>query len=74
MPEGLAVSPDRDILIADPDRPEEWVRFVSALFAFPDLRSRIVSAGRELAVSRYDWDVLGRRLSDTYESWRPKNP
>jgi len=72
--EGLAVSPDRDILIADPDRPEEWIRFVSALLDSPELRSRIVSAGRDLTVRRYDWGFLGRRLSDLYESWRPKKP
>lgn len=71
--EGLAVSPDADILIAEPDRPEEWIRFVSALSDSPELRARIVSAGRELAVSRYDWEVVGRRLSDLYESWRPRD-
>ena len=60
--EGLAVSPDRDILMADPGHPEEWVRFVETLFDSPDLRSRIIAAGRDLAVRRYDWEVVGRRL------------
>ena len=68
--EGLAVSPNRDILIADPDRPEEWVRFVTAL-SDTRLQSRLVTAGRELAVHRYDWEVVGQRLSELYESWRP---
>jgi glycosyltransferase involved in cell wall biosynthesis len=71
--EGLAVSPDRDILIADPDHPEAWVRSVETLSDSPELRSRVIAAGRHLAVRRYDWEVVGQRLSDLYESWRPKN-
>jgi sugar transferase (PEP-CTERM/EpsH1 system associated) len=70
--EGLAVSPHREILIADPDRPEEWVRSIASLFLSPEQRARIIEAARSLVVGRYDWEVVGRRLADLYLSWSGK--
>jgi sugar transferase (PEP-CTERM/EpsH1 system associated) len=67
--EGLDVTVNRDILLANADDPAVWARHVAALAASGDLRNRLAAAGRELVARQYDWDLLGRRLSATYQSW-----
>lgn len=65
--EGLAVSPGRDILIAD--RNDDWLAHLQALDRDPALRLELVEAGRRLAAARYDWPLLGKALFDTYSNW-----
>jgi len=65
--EGLAVSPGRHLLIAD--REEDWLRQLSALSLQDDLWNGLVSAARDLVRSRYDWEVLGQALHETYSRW-----
>jgi len=63
--EGLSVSPDRDILIAD--RAEDWIQAIDSLSA--ERWSALASAGRRLVESRYDWEILGETLFRTFRDW-----
>jgi glycosyltransferase involved in cell wall biosynthesis len=65
--EGLAVSPDVSILIADRD--EDWLPRLAALSCQRDFWNSLASAGWELVRSRYDWEVLGKSLWETYCGW-----
>ena len=67
--EGLAVTPDKDILIADPEDPAAWVKQITALTTSPDRCRQLASASLELVRARYDWDILGQTLKDTYNTW-----
>jgi len=58
--EGLAVTPDTDILLADD--PESITAKILSLFADPALRHRVGLAGRDLVERRYGWDSLSRKL------------
>lgn len=67
--EGLAVSPGQDILIADGE--ESWIKALASISgAGSEQRwGAIASAGRSLVESRYDWEVLGESLYETYRGW-----
>ena len=65
--EGLAVSPGRNILIAD--REDDWLTHLQALSRDARMRDELVAAGRELVCARYDWQVLGKALFETYSRW-----
>ncbi|MBZ5725183.1 MAG: glycosyltransferase [Acidobacteriia bacterium] len=65
--EGLAVSPGRHLLIAD--RQEDWLRLLSALSLQDDLWKGLVTAGQDLVQTRYDWEILGNTLFETYSQW-----
>ena len=65
--EGLAVSPGRHLLIADRD--EDWLRQLSALSPQGDLWNGLVTEGRDLVRLRYDWEILGQALHETYSHW-----
>jgi glycosyltransferase involved in cell wall biosynthesis len=65
--EGLAVSPDVNILIADKD--EDWLPRLAALSRQSDSWNGLAIAGRELVRSRYDWEVIGKSLYETYCDW-----
>jgi len=58
--EGLAVTPDRDILIAD--RPEEFAGQVLRLLDDPGLADRLSRNGRDLVQRLHTWDTIGRQL------------
>lgn len=64
--EGLAVNPGVDITIAEADA--DWAAAIQAL-SDPETWRAFAERGRELAVSRYDWRHIGRRLFDTYVQW-----
>jgi glycosyltransferase involved in cell wall biosynthesis len=64
--EGLVVSPDKDILIADRD--EDWMPHLKAL-SNAALWNAISAAGRDLARTRYDWEAIGDKLRQTYRDW-----
>jgi len=65
--EGLAVSPGKDILIAN--REEEWRTHLESLAGDAGRWDALSRAGRELVHSRYDWETLARALYDTYAEW-----
>ena len=67
--EGLAVTPDTDILMANPDDVAAWTNHLVRLANESTLVDSLASAGLELVKSRYDWQILGRKLTQTYATW-----
>jgi glycosyltransferase involved in cell wall biosynthesis len=65
--EGLALSPGEHILIADQEK--SWVDALASLAGSSERWNGIASAARNLVESRYDWDVLGESLYETYRDW-----
>jgi glycosyltransferase involved in cell wall biosynthesis len=65
--EGLAVSPNENILIAD--RQESWIESLASLSSDQERWRSMAAAGRRLVESRYDWEVLGQGLFETYRAW-----
>lgn len=70
--EGLAVTPGRDILIAEGRSAEAWLTHLTVLANSPGRRAEIATAAFELVASRYDWESLGEQLWLTYQSWLGK--
>ncbi|MFO7535129.1 MAG: glycosyltransferase family 4 protein [Kiritimatiellia bacterium] len=64
--EGLDVRHGRDILVAD--EPAEFARHIVELMRDPLRWQSLSASGRELVRTRYDWERIGERLRDTYES------
>jgi polysaccharide biosynthesis protein PslH len=71
--EGLAVTPDKTILIAEPDDPEIWLRHLSHLIKSESNRQTLAAAALDVVRTQYDWNILGRKLCDIYEDWL-RNP
>ncbi|MCL5256617.1 MAG: glycosyltransferase family 4 protein, partial [Chloroflexi bacterium] len=69
--EGLAVTPEADILIADTARglAEQTIRLLTDL----ELGGRLAANARLLVESRYDWQVIGRTLLQVYDSIAASN-
>lgn len=63
--EGLAVEPDRDILVED--QPARMAAAIGSLLENPELGRRIARAGRALVEARYDWGRIAADLLETYE-------
>jgi len=63
--EGITVTPERNVLLAT--TPNEFVEQIGRLFDDSDLRMRLSRAGRELAVSHYDFESIGRNLASIYD-------
>lgn len=63
--EGIAVVPERDLLIAD--TPDAFVRQLSRIFDEGPLREHLGTNGRRLIEERYSWDSLAARLMAVYE-------
>jgi glycosyltransferase involved in cell wall biosynthesis len=64
--EGLAAVDGDNILIRDD--PREFAEAVRAVLHDRALRRRLGDAGRATVEARYSWDIIGRRLIDTYLS------
>jgi sugar transferase (PEP-CTERM/EpsH1 system associated) len=64
--EGLAVTPGKDILIAD--REQDWLQALGSL-TDNTLRTALVESGRSTVSGRYDWKILGDALCRLYEQW-----
>jgi sugar transferase (PEP-CTERM/EpsH1 system associated) len=62
--EGLDVVDGQHLLIADD--PERFAEKTVRLLKDRALYQRIVAEARQLAVTRYDWDVIARQLLDVY--------
>ncbi len=67
--EGLAVIPGENILLADPDDGETWLRHLEHLTESEPERKALSASALELVRTTYDWEILGRTLCDTYEGW-----
>ena len=64
--EGLEVTPDRDILIAD--EPAEFANQVVRLLRDAALRTSIAGNARRLVEQRYDWEHIGSRFVSLVEA------
>jgi glycosyltransferase involved in cell wall biosynthesis len=64
---GLDVGNGRHLLVAEP---HEMVGAIEAVLADPDAADARARAGRALAVERYDWNALGRRLAQVAQGAR----
>ncbi len=58
--EGLEVTPEEDILIAD--GPREFVAQTARLLRDPALRARLARNGRRLVEAKYGWDGIGGKF------------
>ena len=67
--EGLSVTPGENILMAEPDDAETWLRHLEHLKESEPGRRTLSAAALELVRTSYDWEMLGRKLCDTYEAW-----
>jgi sugar transferase (PEP-CTERM/EpsH1 system associated) len=63
--EGLPVTPDEDIVIAD--QPEAFADAVLRLFDDERGRRRLEGAARRLVVERYDWSAVARDFESALE-------
>jgi glycosyltransferase involved in cell wall biosynthesis len=63
--EGLAVTPEHNLLVAD--SPDEFVTQIGRLFEDQRLAAALSERGRELAVTRYAWDVVATNLVGLFE-------
>ena len=68
--EGLAVTHDRDILIAD--QATDWPRALESINQ-ATIYVQLSEAARALVLSRYDWRAIGRSLVEIYQDWIPVN-
>jgi glycosyltransferase involved in cell wall biosynthesis len=67
--EGLDVIANTNILIAHPDDEASWVNHLSELLKTRELGTSLADRALELIQARYDWKVLGQKLSQTYRAW-----
>lgn len=65
------VDGETGIVLDDPTDAELVAKTISELLDDPDRRRRMGHAGRERAVSQFDWDLLARRLHDALRGWEP---
>ena len=66
--EGLAVTPDENILVAD--APDAFAAAIAELFDNAELARRLGAAGRALVEREYSWDRIGRQLEEGYAEAR----
>ncbi len=64
--EGLEVTPDKDIMIAD--NPRGFAEAVVRVMDDWELHSRLVKNGRRLVREKYDWEAIGGRLNRFLET------
>ena len=62
--EGLAVTPGSDILTAE--TPDQWIQALEDLLFAGELREKLIAAAFRLISTRYDWDLIGEKLWQTY--------
>ncbi len=67
--EGLLVTGGENILFADADDPNTWVSQIELLVSSGHVANALTASALELVRSTYDWDILGRKLCDTYSGW-----
>jgi polysaccharide biosynthesis protein PslH len=62
--EGLAAEDGENILVRD--TPEAFARAVIDVLKDAQLRSALERGAREIAESRYEWDLIGESLTSQY--------
>jgi glycosyltransferase involved in cell wall biosynthesis len=67
--EGLMVSPGVDILISDPDDYAGWVRHLAEIAHSEGRAKQITTRALQLVKTRYDWNIVGQSLINTYQGW-----
>ncbi|MFQ5799664.1 MAG: glycosyltransferase family 4 protein, partial [Bacteroidota bacterium] len=63
---GLDITPGEHLLVAD--TPEKFATYIASLLSDAHWRHHLGIAGRKLAVDRYGWHVMARRLEALLES------
>ena len=63
--EGIDVTDGENIVLAD--SPEAFAQKVVELFQDSALKKKLSEKGRELAISTYEWEIIGEKLVGTYE-------
>ena len=63
--EGLELEPEKHLLIGDD--PQTMSRQIIRLYNDPPLRTSLAEASRKLAVEKYDWQIIGRKLLEVYK-------
>ncbi len=66
--EGIDVTPGKDILIADD--PGEFAEKVIYLLKHEHTAKEMGMRARALIEKRYSWDVISKRLHQTYEDYK----
>jgi glycosyltransferase involved in cell wall biosynthesis len=69
--EGLEVSPGQNMLAAETR--EDWIEALSSLSDRGPRWHAVAAAGRTLVENRYDWEVLGQKLYETYRAWKAES-
>jgi glycosyltransferase involved in cell wall biosynthesis len=64
--EGLAVTPEQDILVADD--PAEFAGQVLRVLREPGLRAHLAANARHLVEQHYDWQSIGQRFVELVET------
>lgn len=64
--EGIAITHKEHALIAH--TPEEYVEYIKLLFETPRLRAELSLNARKLAVSKYSYTSIGKKLSGLYQT------
>jgi sugar transferase (PEP-CTERM/EpsH1 system associated) len=64
--EGIAVTPGRNILIAD--HPEDFAREVIRVIHDRNLAAQLMVEGRRLVETQYDWRIVYRKIDEVYAS------
>lgn len=62
--EGIAAEPGREVLVADD--PAGFAEAVCRVLASPELQDELARNGRRLAETRYDWQMVLRRMDAVY--------
>ena len=61
---------DREnVLLVEPNDIKGWTDRLIGLADSPTLRAQLAGAGLRLVQTRYDWEILGSRLRETYQDW-----
>jgi len=63
--EGLEVSPDENIIIAD--TPEDFAKKTVDVLKNSDLKERLILGGRRLVETRYSWEVCLQKMEAVYK-------
>ena len=64
--EGLHITPNEDILVADDEK--TFAELVVKLAKDKGLRRQLGKKGRETIETKYDWSGIGERLNDLYDN------
>ena len=67
--EGLEVADKENALLVDADDVQGWTDRLVSLAESAARRAQLSEAGLRLVKTRYDWEILGAKLRETYQRW-----